>query len=614
MATQLQLRKGNTAQTAVFTGAVAEVTVDTEQKTIVVHDGVTTGGKYIATESRLQGAWTTANGANGLASGAYAAANATNGYAVSAYATANGANGLAAGAFNTANGANGLAAGAYNTANAVNGYATSAYAAANGANGMAVGAYGKANTANVLAQSAFDSSNNVNGYATSAYARANSAYSYTTQVEALAYGAYNTANTASNNITIIQGVDLTQNAAISVIQGVDLAQNTRMSIIEGVNAGQNTTITAVNNFAASAYNTANGANGLAQGAYDNANTKFSSSGGTISGSVTVAGPVTISGNNNLVVTGNLSVLGTTTSINTTTYEVVDPMIVLGIGNYTTDLVDIGFAGHYNNGSNAHTGLIRDSGTKDWYLFQGYTPELSGNNNIDINNASFSTANLIAKQVTANLVATTITIGGRDQASVDASQNTNITSVNQYAASGYALANTNAGLISIIQGVDLGQNTTITAVNNYAASGYAQANTANTRAYASVAKAGDTMSGALTGITNLGTSSVTFDNAYRTSNTFTTASTSQVAVDSFSATTYRSAKYQVQVTSGTDYHVIELLVVHNGTTTFLAQYGEIFTTSSLGTFDTDISGGNVRLLFTGVNSVSVIKVIRDAINS
>ena len=31
MATQLQLRRGNTAQTVVFTGAVAEVTVDTDK-------------------------------------------------------------------------------------------------------------------------------------------------------------------------------------------------------------------------------------------------------------------------------------------------------------------------------------------------------------------------------------------------------------------------------------------------------------------------------------------------------------------------------------------------------------------------------------------------------
>ena len=43
MATQLQLRRGNTAQTAVFTGALAEVTVDTDKKTVIVHDGVTPG-------------------------------------------------------------------------------------------------------------------------------------------------------------------------------------------------------------------------------------------------------------------------------------------------------------------------------------------------------------------------------------------------------------------------------------------------------------------------------------------------------------------------------------------------------------------------------------------
>jgi hypothetical protein len=41
MPTQLQLRRGTTAQTAIFTGAVAEVTVDTDKNTLVVHDGST---------------------------------------------------------------------------------------------------------------------------------------------------------------------------------------------------------------------------------------------------------------------------------------------------------------------------------------------------------------------------------------------------------------------------------------------------------------------------------------------------------------------------------------------------------------------------------------------
>lgn len=44
MATQVQFRRGTTAETAVFTGAVGEVTVDTSKKTCVVHDGSTPGG------------------------------------------------------------------------------------------------------------------------------------------------------------------------------------------------------------------------------------------------------------------------------------------------------------------------------------------------------------------------------------------------------------------------------------------------------------------------------------------------------------------------------------------------------------------------------------------
>ena len=47
-ATQLQMRRGTTAQTAAFTGAVGEVTVDTDKDTLVVHDGATAGGHPLA--------------------------------------------------------------------------------------------------------------------------------------------------------------------------------------------------------------------------------------------------------------------------------------------------------------------------------------------------------------------------------------------------------------------------------------------------------------------------------------------------------------------------------------------------------------------------------------
>ena len=44
MTTQVQFRKGTTAEHAIFTGAVAEITVDTDKKTAVVHDGSDVGG------------------------------------------------------------------------------------------------------------------------------------------------------------------------------------------------------------------------------------------------------------------------------------------------------------------------------------------------------------------------------------------------------------------------------------------------------------------------------------------------------------------------------------------------------------------------------------------
>lgn len=49
MATQIQRRRGTTAQHSTFTGALGELTVDTDKKTVVVHDGITAGGSPLAT-------------------------------------------------------------------------------------------------------------------------------------------------------------------------------------------------------------------------------------------------------------------------------------------------------------------------------------------------------------------------------------------------------------------------------------------------------------------------------------------------------------------------------------------------------------------------------------
>lgn len=47
MAKQLQLRRGTTVQNDAFTGAIGELTMDTDKKQLRVHDGVTQGGKTI---------------------------------------------------------------------------------------------------------------------------------------------------------------------------------------------------------------------------------------------------------------------------------------------------------------------------------------------------------------------------------------------------------------------------------------------------------------------------------------------------------------------------------------------------------------------------------------
>ena len=44
MATQIQFRRGTTAENNAFTGALAEITVDTTLSVVRVHDGSTVGG------------------------------------------------------------------------------------------------------------------------------------------------------------------------------------------------------------------------------------------------------------------------------------------------------------------------------------------------------------------------------------------------------------------------------------------------------------------------------------------------------------------------------------------------------------------------------------------
>jgi hypothetical protein len=98
----------------------------------------------------------------------------------------------------------------------------------------------------------------------------------------------------------------------------------------------------------------------------------------------------------------------------------------------------------------------------------------------------------------------------------------------------------------------------------------------------------------------------------TSISYTSSNTNQVVVDRFLTSEFRSAKYDVQLTNGSNYHVFEVRVLQDGSSAFITQYGEIFTSTRLGNVDASCSGGYLNLLFQPDASPTTIKLLRTAI--
>lgn len=53
MSRQIQIRRGSASDHANFTGAIGEITMDTTNKTLRVHDGTTAGGTILAKKSEI---------------------------------------------------------------------------------------------------------------------------------------------------------------------------------------------------------------------------------------------------------------------------------------------------------------------------------------------------------------------------------------------------------------------------------------------------------------------------------------------------------------------------------------------------------------------------------
>ena len=427
---------------------------------------------------------------------------------------------------------------------------------ANTARNTANGAYAQANGAYAQANGAYAQANG-------AYAQANGAFSQANGAYAQANGAYAQANVAGNTVRV------SANAG-STLSNKQLNFNNTASIqVTVADSGDgNANITFATTGAAvadayaqanAAYGQANAAYGQANAAYGEANLKLNLTGGSLTGDLTISG--------NLVVTGNA------TTINVSNLSVNDAIILLS-ANATGDATDIGFVGHFDRGATAtHAGMIRVHSLNEFQIFDNYELEPT-NNIIDIANYNYRLGNLRVNAINANSV--------------------------------------------LILGNAAATQANLTLAHNQANAAYGQANAAYAAANTRVLKAGDTMTGQLI-IDTAGmglrvananiTYSLQVNSLNVTTNTVTTSSSGQVVLDKFPITQLASAKYFVQANNSTNYQTTEIVLVQDATNVWLTEYGSIQTGPSLGTFTADISGGDVRLLFTAVNNINTIRSVR-----
>jgi len=94
---------------------------------------------------------------------------------------------------------------------------------------------------------------------------------------------------------------------------------------------------------------------------------------------------------------------------------------------------------------------------------------------------------------------------------------------------------------------------------------------------------------------------------------TTSATGQATVMSISASTYRSASYQVQAVQGSNYNMTTINVIHDGTNTYMNEFGTLNQPAGIATFSTDINSGALRLLgYPSSSSSTTFKVIFTAL--
>ena len=95
---------------------------------------------------------------------------------------------------------------------------------------------------------------------------------------------------------------------------------------------------------------------------------------------------------------------------------------------------------------------------------------------------------------------------------------------------------------------------------------------------------------------------------------TTTSTGISTLVSVESSKFRSVNYQIQAVEGSNYNTTTINVVHDGTNTYMSEFGTINEPVGISTFSTDIAAGNLRLLgYPASTSSTTFKIVFTAIN-
>jgi len=400
--------------------------------------------------------------------------------------------------------------------------------------------------------------------------------------------------------------------------------------------------------------TSSSTHNIATGATASGNTKTinigtgAASGGTSNVNIgSTAGTVTV--NNDLTVTGNLDVKGTTTFIESTTVQVTDKNLELGKvvtpTDSTADGGGITLLGATNKTITYDNANTQWSSNQDWNVASGKA--------FKINNTSVLNATTLGSGVTGSSLTSVGTIGtgtwqgtvigatyggtGVNNGSYTITLGGNVSTAGAFTTSGaYALtltttASTNVtlpttGTLATLAGSEALTNKSINGLTVTSTSG-GTLTIANSSSLVTSGAYSITLTS--TGATNVtlpttGTlatlagsetlTNKTFNSSvnYQTSATTiandnvvqtTVATVSATTVDSWAKATYRSAKYLIQVTQGSNYQVSEIMVIQDGTNTYMTEFAVIETNGVLATFTSSISSSNAVLTVTMASATS-----------